>query len=157
MILVMTGTHDQGFNRLIKSVDKLAKNYPEKFFIQTGNSVIKPENCEWKNFFKGEDREKKIKESSLIITHGGSGSIVDSLKFGKKTIVVPREKRFQEHINDHQLELASALDKEKKLVMCTDVEQLDKAIEKAKKIIVPQRKNNLILKEIALFLEGFNE
>jgi UDP-N-acetylglucosamine transferase subunit ALG13 len=149
----MTGTHDQGFDRLIKAVDELAKNYRERIFVQTGNSTIKPKNCEWKKFLNGSEREQKIKQSSLIITHGGSGSIIDSLRNGKKTVVVPREKRFNEHSNDHQFDLAEALHKQKKVIMCTDVDNLSEAIEQAKKTIILQKKgNNGIAKEIELFL-----
>jgi len=149
----MTGTHDQGFDRLIKAVDKLAKNYSERIFVQTGNSTIKPKNCEWNKFLTETEREKKIKESSFIITHGGSGSIIDSLKNQKKTIVVPREKRFHEHSNDHQFDLAETLHKQKKVIMCTDIDNLGKAIEQAKKtIILKKKRNNEIAKEIELFL-----
>ncbi|MFH1663416.1 MAG: PssE/Cps14G family polysaccharide biosynthesis glycosyltransferase [archaeon] len=149
----MTGTHNQGFDRLIKAVDRLAENFEEKFFIQTGNSEVKPENCEWKKFLSESDRIKKIAESSVVITHGGSGSIIDCLKNGKKTIVVPREKKFKEHVNNHQFELAEALGRQGKIVACSSLEELDKAIEKAGKINTEIKSRNTgIIKEIEDFL-----
>ena len=45
-------------------------------------------------------------EANLIITHGGVGSIVSSLEKGKKVLVVPRLKKFGEHVNDHQMQIA---------------------------------------------------
>ena len=152
MILVLTGTHNQAFDRLINSVDELAENCLEKFFIQTGNSLIKPKNCKWKKFLTPIEFEKKINESSLVITHGGAGSIINSLKNKKPTIVVPREKKFNEHINDHQIELAEALDKEKKIVLCRNLSKLNETIKKAKKLSPPEQKNKGIIKEIELFL-----
>jgi UDP-N-acetylglucosamine transferase subunit ALG13 len=148
----MTGTHNQGFERLIKAADELAASFPEKFFIQTGASELKPKNCKWKKFLSPIELEKKIQESSLIITHAGAGSIINSLKNKKPTVVVPREKKFSEHINDHQIELAEKLERKKKAVTCRNLNELRKAIKKAKNLKAATQKNKEIIKEIELFL-----
>jgi len=148
----MTGTHNQGFDRLIKAVDDFSESFNEKVLIQTGNSKIKPKNCEWKKFFVPSEIEKKIKESSVVITHAGAGSIINSLKNKKPTIVVPREKKFNEHVNNHQIELAEVLDKEQKVVMCRNLDELEKKINKARNLIIPKQQNKGIIKEIELFL-----
>jgi len=152
LILVMTGTHNQGFDRLVKAADEFGKNFKEKFFIQTGNSEMKPENCEWKKFLTPSELQKKISESSLVITHAGAGSIINSLKNGKKTVVVPREKKFKEHVNDHQIELAEALDKEKKVLICRNLENLGKKINESKNLIIPKQENKEMIKKIESFL-----
>ena len=46
-----------------------------------------------------------IEKSDYIITHGGVGSIIDSLKKNKKVIAVPRLGKYNEHVNDHQVEI----------------------------------------------------
>ncbi len=152
MILVMTGTHNQGFDRLIKAVDLISKKFSEEFFIQTGNSKIKPKNSKWKKFLIPLDLEKKIQESSLVITHAGAGSIINSLKNKKPVIVVPREKKFNEHVNDHQIELAEKLEKEKKVVLCRNLSELKEKISKAKNLTVLKQNNKELIKEIELFL-----
>lgn len=148
----MTGTHNQGFNRLIKAVDLLAENFPGNFFIQTGNSDFKPENCKWEKFLTPMELEKKIQESFLVITHAGAGSIINSLKNKRKTIVVPREKKFNEHVNDHQIELAEKLEKEGKIVLCRNLSELKEKIGKAKDLTASKQNNKEIIKEIELFL-----
>ena len=148
----MTGTHNQGFDRLIKAADELSKQSKEQVFVQTGNSKITPKNCEWKKFLTPEELEKKIKESSIVITHAGAGSIINCLKNKRKTIVVPREKKFNEHVNGHQIELAEALEKEKKVVMCRDLKKLGEKINKAKTLITAKQNNKELIKEIELFL-----
>ena len=40
----------------------------------------------------------------IVITHGGPSSFMPALEMGKIPVVVPRQKRFGEHINDHQLD-----------------------------------------------------
>ncbi len=154
MILVLTGTHNQGFDRLIKAIDKLAESFEENFLIQTGNSKIKPKNCKWKKFFFPQEMEKKIKESSLVITHGGAGSIINSLKNRKPIVIVPREKKFKEHVNNHQIDLAKALEKENKAVMEKTVKNLGNAIKKARNFVEVKQNNTEIIKEIKFFLEG---
>ncbi len=73
--------------------------------------------------------EKLNKEARIIITHGGAGSIIFALQFRKPTIVVPRLKRYGEHINDHQLELTKKLEVGGKLLGVYDIENLEKKIE----------------------------
>jgi len=148
----MTGTHNQGFDRLVKVADALAGKITERIFVQTGNSLIEPKNCEWKKFLTPIELEKKIKGCSLVITHGGAGSIINSLKNKKPVIVVPREKKFNEHVNDHQIELAEKLEEEKKVVLCRNLNELINAIKKAKSLDKPEQNNKELIKEIELFL-----
>ena len=50
-------------------------------------------------------------EARVVVTHAGVGSIMTALTLGKQPIVVPRQKRFHEAVDDHQLALARRLDK----------------------------------------------
>jgi len=51
-----------------------------------------------------------LNEADLIITHGGVGSITSALKLGKKVIAVSRLKEFNEHVNNHQIQIIDAFD-----------------------------------------------
>lgn len=108
MIFVTVGTHEQQFNRLILEIDELKKNgnIEEEVFIQTGYSDYQPKYCEWKNFLEFEEMDNYIKSASIVITHGGPASFMNVLSYGKVPIVVPRKKKFEEHINDHQVDFA---------------------------------------------------
>ena len=63
-------------------------------------------------------------EATLIITHGGVGSIVSALKKNKKVIVVPRLKKYNEHIDDHQLEIVEEFKKRKHILLNTNLNDL---------------------------------
>ena len=52
---------------------------------------------------------KNIAEARIVITHGGPASFIMTLQIGKTPIVVPRQKQFNEHVNDHQLDFAKAV------------------------------------------------
>ena len=57
------------------------------------------------DFVNPSDMKDYIKKSKYIITHGGVGSILDSLKCNKKVIAVARLSKYKEHTNDHQLQI----------------------------------------------------
>lgn len=131
MIFVTVGTHEQPFNRLIKEIDKLAKdnNIRDNFFIQTGFSDYHPQNCKWSKFLSYKEMNEYTKRARIIITHGGPASFIAPLELGKIPIVVPRQKKFNEHINDHQVEFVKQIDnKIGNIIPVYDIKELRNAI-----------------------------
>ncbi|AAV60743.1 Glycosyl transferase CpsG [Streptococcus thermophilus] len=108
MIFVTVGTHEQPFNRLIKEVDRLKKEgiITDEVFIQTGFSTYEPQYCDWKNIISYPEMEDYMNRADIIITHGGPATFMGAIAKGKKPIVVPRQEKFGEHVNDHQLDFA---------------------------------------------------
>jgi len=130
LIFVTVGTHYQGFERLIKAVDELVvkDKIKENVVIQIGHTDYIPKNCKWFRFIDPENFEKYCKKSSIVITHGGIGSIVIPLQLKKRVIVVPRYRKFSEHTDDHQLQITRYLEKEKKIIALYDINNLEKTI-----------------------------
>lgn len=58
---------------------------------------------------------RDINEASLVISHGGAGSILQALRAGKKLIAVVNDTL----LHNHQSELAGQLHKEGYLLCCT--------------------------------------
>ena len=106
MIFVTVGTHEQSFDRLVGYMDNWAEKHDEKVIIQTGYSTFEPEHCEWKRSYPYQRMLQMISESRIVITHGGPSSFIIPLQSSKIPIVVPRKKKFHEHINDHQVEFS---------------------------------------------------
>jgi len=115
MVFVTVGTARQGFRRLLDAVEILAgegRFGDERVFIQTGhNDDFKPQFCEYKAFLSGDDFDGWMEKADLIICHGGCTQI-HAIRIGKIPVVMPRLKRFGEHVNDHQLQLVEALSNE---------------------------------------------
>ncbi|KAG1891223.1 glycosyltransferase family 1 protein [Suillus subluteus] len=100
--LVLSTLRDSGYNRLI---------------LQRGNSVIESEEFNKENCTiqrHGVDIEiwrfkpsiqAECGQADLVISHAGSGTILDVLRLGKPLIVVPNPTL----LDNHQEELASAL------------------------------------------------
>ena len=138
MIFVTVGTHEQQFNRLVEEVDKLKENgiIKEDVFIQTGFSTYEPKYCQWSKLISYKEMDNKIKEARIIITHGGPASFIAPLQIGKIPIVVPRQEKYGEHVNDHQLEFAKSVEeRNKNIIPVYDIKDLKEKILDYDKII----------------------
>ncbi len=106
MILTILGTHEQQFNRLLQAVDSLVLDEPRIY--QTGHSTYVPTG-ECHTFLPYDQLLSLIRQARVIICHAGTGTVMSALAAGKCPVVAPRFKRFGEHVDDHQLELAESL------------------------------------------------
>jgi UDP-N-acetylglucosamine transferase subunit ALG13 len=48
--------------------------------------------------------------ADAVVTHAGVGSILCARRAGHLPVVVPRRRRYGEHVDDHQVELTQELD-----------------------------------------------
>lgn len=104
-VFVILGSQKFQFNRLLTEIDKLAENKEYFIFAQIGYSDYQPKNFSFVRFLEHSKFKKNILDADLVITHAGSGSILSSLKLGKKIIAFSRDPKFNEHVDDHQREL----------------------------------------------------
>ena len=106
MIFVTVGSRGYQFDRLFKKLDELYEDgtLTEPMFAQTGTSMYVPKHYEHKGFITPEEFVEKIDEANIVVSHGASGSIMKALNAGKKVIAVTRLEKYNEHINDHQIQ-----------------------------------------------------
>ncbi|MEY8433138.1 glycosyltransferase [Lachnospiraceae bacterium 48-42] len=131
MIFVTVGTHEQQFNRLVEYMDNLKKNtaISEKVIIQTGYSTYEPKYCEWRKLFPYEQMIKLVTDARIVITHGGPSSFILPLQIGKVPIVVPRQKKYDEHVNEHQMTFCNEVGKRYgNIITVTEIDKLEKLI-----------------------------
>lgn len=131
MIFVTVGTHEQPFNRLIQAIDMLKETgvIDDEVIIQRGYSTYEPKHCKYYDFLSYDDMDKYVKVARIVITHGGPASFIAPLSVGKTPIVVPRQKKFDEHINDHQLDFCNELKRRKLLsFVVNDIDELKESI-----------------------------
>lgn len=122
----MLGTQDKTFNRLIKEVSKLVeeKVINEEVIVQCGNTNVKVKNLKMFKFLNSDELNKYIVQSKYIITHGGVGSILDCLNNNKKVIAVARRSKYNEHVNDHQVQIIEEFTRLNYILGCKDVSEL---------------------------------
>ena len=159
MIFVTVGTHEQQFNRLIKKIDQLKKggHIKDDVFIQTGFSDYIPESCDWKKFLSYEEMIQKTKDAKIVITHGGPSSFILPLQYGKTPIVVPRMKKYDEHVNDHQVEFCRKYNSlNNNIIVVVNVDELNSELFSIveKKTLINSNSNTLIFcKRLSKVLE----
>lgn len=134
MILVTLGTQDKSFTRLLEAIEKeiKKKNINEEVIVQAGYTEYKSEYMKVFNTIPKDEFIELIEKCDLLITHGGVGSIFDGLKRNKKIIVAPRLSKYNEHTNDHQLEVVKELSKEGYIIPIYEMKDLPKALKKVK-------------------------
>jgi len=128
----------------------------EEIFVQYGNSRIVPSGCSSVAFVSREEFDRRIADASLVITHGGEGSITKCLKAGKRPIAVPRQKIFGEHVNDHQLELIRKLEAQGRVTAVYDIASLTDAVMEAREhgiALPPSSGNSRMLALVENFLD----
>ena len=134
MILVMLGTQNNSFHRLLEEIDRLIEigKINDEVIVQAGYTKYESQNMKIVDFVSNDEIEKLEQQADCIITHGGVGSIIGSIEKGKKVIAVPRLKQYGEHVNDHQLDIVESFDRLGYIIGITDVSQLEKALKRVK-------------------------
>lgn len=127
MIYVTVGTMYLDFSRLVQAMDAVALSTDEEVVIQTGMGTILPEHCTHFDFKPREEVLALQAQARVIVCHAGIGSVIDALQAKKPLIVVPRLKQFGEHNNDHQRELAQAVERRGWGRMIEDIADLAQA------------------------------
>ena len=108
MILVLTGTHHQGFDRLVHAADALAQA-GERVVVQSGASRVAVTAADSQPWFSPDVLAALAQQATIIITHAGPASVFLAWEFGKRPVVVARSPRFGEHVDDHQLRFVTRL------------------------------------------------
>ena len=112
MIFCTIGNDRHKFPRFIKIIEEINDFYNDDIFLQHGYSLPPKEGIISCQFLKREKFENKIQQAKYIISHGGAGTIAYCLQNKKIPIVIPRLKKYNEHLDNHQLDIASHFAKE---------------------------------------------
>lgn len=132
MILVTLGTQSQKFYRLLDALEN--SNIKEEIIVQAGGSAnYKSKKMKIFKFIDYNKMNDLIDKASLIITHGGTGSIIMPLQKGKKVIACARLEKYKEHINDHQKEIVSVFASGCYILEFADGDSIDDIYNKSKK------------------------
>lgn len=130
MILIMLGTQNNSFHRLLEEVQRCIDNkiIQDEVVVQAGSTKFKSKDMKIFKLVSSQKLDKYMEDADLIITHGGVGSIVSCIKKGKKVIAVPRYRKYGEHVNDHQLQIIQTFDSQGFIKGIKAVEELEEAL-----------------------------
>lgn len=130
MILVTLGTQKQSFKRLLDYIEK--SNIKDEIIVQAGHTKYKSKKMKIVDFIGFDEMEELIDKADIIITHGGTGSIIGPLKKGKKVIACARLKKYGEHVDNHQQEIIKAFVEKDYILELNENNDLDDLMKKIK-------------------------
>jgi UDP-N-acetylglucosamine transferase subunit ALG13 len=111
MILVTVGTEQFPFNRLMQWLELLIQRelIHEDVVVQYGTCTYLPSGTTVYRMLKEESFRAMIQKARVVIAHCGEGTVLLLDELQQPFILAPRSVRYQEHVDDHQVELALAL------------------------------------------------
>lgn len=158
MILVLLGTQNNSFHRLLEEIQKNIDNgnIKEEVIVQKGYTKFESKNMTTYTQLPTDKFEKMIDRANLVITHGGVGSIITAIEKNKKVIAVPRLKKYKEHVNDHQLDIIKSFDEKGYIIGLNSVQDLENALNRVQEFEPKQYVKNTgsILEILENFIEN---
>lgn len=116
MILVTVGTEQYPFNSLMSWIDLLIRyeliDREEEVVVQYGASLNLPDKVRIFKRLPESEFKNLLEQARVVISHCGEGSAMLLESLGKPYVLVPRIQRFGEHVDNHQLDLAIAMEKQ---------------------------------------------
>lgn len=133
MIFVCTGTQIFQFDRLIKKIDELVENgtITEEIFAQIGAGEYLPKNYKYERYINKDLFLKYQEKANIVISHGGTGALIGASKLGKNIIAVPRLAMYNEHVDDHQIQVVQVLEREGYIRAVYEMDDLGHVIKEA--------------------------
>jgi UDP-N-acetylglucosamine transferase subunit ALG13 len=105
VIFATCGSTDFPFDRMMQALAALPV---DDLCVQHGPA--QPPPCaEAYPFLPFTEVLHKIEQADVVISHAGVGSIMCAIRAGHTPIIFPRQRRYSETVDDHQVELARAL------------------------------------------------
>ncbi len=136
MIFVTVGSAEAGaeFERLIRWMDEIAPELPDEVVAQIGSVENPPLNMKWFRYVSFTEATGYFRDAAVVVGHGGTGTILNALRFARPMVIVPRRITMGElDKDDHQQELAKRLEDKDGIFVAGDREGLKAAVLEALK------------------------
>lgn len=133
-LFVPLGTQKFPFNRLIEALNGLVERglyKPEEIVMQSSIYEVEPKFTHYE-LIPAAQFDELIDKAELVITHSGVNSIISCMKRKKPLIIMPRLKKYGEHVDNHQVEIAELMKQKFDVVVVEDLSKLEEVIETAK-------------------------
>jgi UDP-N-acetylglucosamine transferase subunit ALG13 len=129
-VFVTVGTDHHPFDRLVRWTDDWLRTRPEPVacFVQSGTSRV-PEVAASEPYLAFDDVLRSLREADVVVTHGGTGSIMLCRLVGTAPIVVPRVGRLGEHVDDHQVRFVQRVGRDGDILVAEDEERFRDLVE----------------------------
>jgi UDP-N-acetylglucosamine--N-acetylmuramyl-(pentapeptide) pyrophosphoryl-undecaprenol N-acetylglucosamine transferase len=132
------------FDRLAGGMLELFRSgaFRERMVLQTGrDSAVaapdEPERLRCVETLDFAEMKAILKEADIVVTHGGTGSLITALREGCRVVAMPRRFHYKELYDDHQLEIINAFADRGLIELALEPPDLLPAIERARAKVPP--------------------
>lgn len=130
-VVVALGTDHHPFTRVVQWVDAWAARHEDvDVFVQHGTAAP-PRVARGAALVTHAELLDLFAGAGAVVTHGGPGTITDARQSGRQPIVVPRDPRRGEHVDDHQQLFTARMAAAGQIVRVDDEASLVAAIDRA--------------------------
>ncbi|HET9591789.1 MAG TPA: glycosyltransferase [Solirubrobacterales bacterium] len=140
MIFATVGSTQIRFDRFTEALAGLPA---ERLSVQHGPMRAPPGAAHAVPFMQFPEVVESMERAEAVVCHAGAGSILCALRVGHTPVVIPRLKRFEETVDDHQLEFSRALAAEGKVIVVEDPSRLAAAVAAAPPRLPPEERVGL--------------
>ena len=109
LVLALSGTDHHPFERMVSWLDFAAQCRPDiRFVVQHGHSSA-PRIAEGHAFLPHAELVALMRQASVVVCHGGPGTIMDARAAGHVPLCMPRDPALGEHVDGHQQRFAAVV------------------------------------------------
>lgn len=130
-VVVSLGTDHHAFDRLVRWIDDYARRHPDlRVLVQHGHSGA-PSRALGTPFLPGDELSEAMRAATVVVTHGGPGTITQARAAGHLPVVVARDPELEEHVDNHQLLFVKRVEEAGRVRACSTAQQLHAFMDKA--------------------------
>ncbi|WP_457205712.1 glycosyltransferase [Nocardioides sp. P5_C9_2] len=107
LVVALAGTDHHPFERMVQWVDTEAACHADVRFVVQHGATRPPRVAEGYDFLTHDRLVALLAEASLVVCHGGPGTIMDAREAGHVPLCIPRDPLLGEHVDGHQQRFAS--------------------------------------------------
>lgn len=117
-------------DRLVMTLDSWAGAHPDgRVVIQAGTAARSVKHAQAVSYASEEQIQRWLEGAAIVVTHGGPSLVLALVDRGRRPIVMPRERRYAEHVDDHQVAFAEFLASRHLIVLVRTPAELLEALE----------------------------
>lgn len=109
LVLALVGTDHHPFDRLVNWIDRAAWHHRDAHFVVQHGATPPPVAAEGHDFLAHDRLVTLLQEASVVVCHGGPGTILDARDAGHVPLCVPRDPGLGEHVDGHQQRFAAMM------------------------------------------------
>lgn len=130
LLVATVGSDHHPFDRLVDWLDTWLESarHPDLRYVCQHATARVPRTGEATRFVDHDALLGLMREASVVVSHGGPGTLLESLRAGRVPVAVPRLARLGEAVDDHQRAFCELLSERHEVVLVESEDALARAL-----------------------------